>query len=98
MLCPWPIPPPHDWVTRVHRALTKKSRKPCKPLSSEAAPTAQSHGKRQPPNNADSNPRFAPGGRPKTAIDDSILNYWTHPFFFAPNINSERELKIEPQP
>ena len=59
-LYPGPIPPPHDWVTRVHRALTKKNRKPCKPLSSEAAPTAQSHGKRQPPNNADSNPPFAP--------------------------------------
>ena len=25
-LCPWPIPRPTDWVTRVNRALTKKER------------------------------------------------------------------------
>ena len=56
---PWPIPRPHDWVTRVNQALTKKIGKPCKLRSSEAAPSAQSHGKRQPPNNADSNPPFA---------------------------------------
>ena len=24
ILCPWPIPRPTDWVTRVNRALTKK--------------------------------------------------------------------------
>ena len=57
---PWPIRRPHDWVTRVNRDLTKKIGKLCKLLSSEAAPSAQSHSKRQPPNNSASNPHFAP--------------------------------------
>jgi putative transposase len=37
---PWPIACPHDLVTRVNRALTKKIGKLCQPLSSEAAPSA----------------------------------------------------------
>ena len=81
---PWPIPRPHDWVTRVNQALTKKIGKPCKPLSSEAAPSVQSHGKRQPPNNSASNPHFAPEAAGKwrsTTANPMLLDL--SPFHFS---------------
>ena len=80
----WPIPRPHDWVTRVNQALTKKIGKPRKPLSSEAAPSVQSHGKRQPPNNSASNPHFAPEAAGKwrsTTANPMLLDL--SPFHFS---------------
>jgi putative transposase len=82
ILCPWPIPRPIDWVTRVNRALTKKNGTPCKPRSSEADHSARSHGKRQPPNNWDSNPHFAPEAaqiRQSTIANPNFLDL--SPFF-----------------
>ena len=79
----WPIPRPHDWVTRVNQSLTKKIRKPCKPLSSEAAPSAPCHGKRQPPNNSDSNPHFAPEDARKRKSTTANPNLLDVPFFVA---------------
>ena len=69
---PWPISHPHDWVTRVNRDLTKKIGKLCKLLSCMAAPSPQSRGKRQPPNNSDSNPHFAP--RPTKKKESTTAN------------------------
>jgi len=67
---PWPIPRPHDWVTRVNRVLTKKreavqaSVVRGRPFGSESwqEATAKQLGLES---------TFRPRGRPKKAIDDS---------------------------
>ncbi len=87
---PWPIPRAHDWVTRVNQALTKKIGEQRKPLSSEAAPSAHGHGKRQPPNNLDSNPHFAPEAYRKwrsTTENPHLLDL--SPFHFSTTENPQ---------
>ena len=94
---PWPIPRPHDWVTRVNRALTKKIGKLCKLLSSEAAPSAQSHSKRQPPNNSASNPHFAPEADRKwrsTTANPKLLDLSPFHFSESPASGSRRGVDV----
>ena len=63
-------------MVRFSRALQsvriKRNWKPYKYLSFEAATSAQIHGKRQPRNNLDSNPHYAPEGARKKQSTTAI--------------------------
>ena len=84
ILYPGPIPPPHDWVTRVHRALTKKtgSRASLCRTRPPLRLRVTSRGNRQTTRTRIhlSPPRPTKKGNRR----QQILIYWIYPVFFAP--------------
>ncbi|MEI8018190.1 MAG: transposase [Schlesneria sp.] len=71
ILCPWPIPRPRDWVTRVNRALTKKELEAVQASVVRGRPFGSESWQEATAKQLGLESTFRSRGRPKKAIDDS---------------------------
>ena len=71
ILCPWPIPRPKDWVTRVNRALTKKDREAVQASVVRGRPFGSESWQEATAKQLGLESTFRSRGRPKKVIDDS---------------------------